>query len=93
MISTRSGEAMKIDEYVPTTVPKRRARVNPFRLTGPKKKSARRTMKTVEDVRIDRLIVSLIDLSMICESPHFFPSVSWRFDRIRSMTTIVSLIE
>jgi hypothetical protein len=93
VISTRSGEAMKIEEYAPTTVPKRSARVNHFKLSGPKKKSASRTMKIVEDVRIDRVIVSWIELSMIRESHIFLPSDSPRFDLIRSMTTIVSLIE
>lgn len=65
VISIRSGEAIQIDEYVPTTVPKRRASVNHFKLSGPKKKSAKRTINTVEEVRRDRPIVSWIDLSII----------------------------
>lgn len=65
VISIRSGEAIQIDEYVPTTVPKRRARVNHFKLSGPKKKSANRTINTVEEVRSDRPMVSWIDLSII----------------------------
>ena len=89
----RRGEAIQIDEYVPTTVPKRRARENPFRLSGPKKKSARSTINTVEDVSSDLLRVSWIALSMICESPIFLPIPLARFERIRSITTIVSLIE
>ena len=62
VISMRSGEAIQIDEYVPTTVPKSIARVNHFKLSGPKKKSANRTINTVEEVRRDRPIVSWIDL-------------------------------
>ena len=64
VISIRRGEAIQTDEYVPMTVPKRRAREKPFRLSGPKKKSARSTINTVEEVRSERLIVSLIDLSI-----------------------------
>jgi hypothetical protein len=64
VISTRSGEAIQIEEYVPTTVPKRSARVKPERLSGPKKNIARRTIKTVDDVRSDRRIVSWIAVSM-----------------------------
>ncbi len=93
MISTRSGEARKTEEYVPTIVPKRSAKVNPFRLSGPKKNIASSTIKTVDEVKIDRVMVSWIDLSIIEESPHFFPSPDSRFERIRSITTIVSLIE
>ena len=93
VISTRSGEARKTEEYVPTIVPNRSARVKPLRLSGPKKNIERRTIKTVDDVRIERVIVSWIDLSIIPESPHFFPSPDSRLDRIRSITTIVSLIE
>lgn len=76
MISIRRGDAIQIDEYVPTTVPKRSASVNPFRLSGPKKKRARRTIKTVDEVRSDRLIVSCIALSIRVLSPIFFPSPS-----------------
>lgn len=93
MISTKRGEARNIDEYVPTIVPKRRASVNPLRLSGPKKNIARRTINTVDEVRIERVIVSCIDLSIIPERPIFFPSHDSRFERIRSITTIVSLIE
>ena len=92
VISTSNGEAIQIEEYVPTIVPNKSARVNPLRLSGPKKKSARRTINTVDDVRIDRPRVSWIDLSMTWESPIFL-SPSWRFDLILSITTIVSLIE
>lgn len=67
----RRGEAIQIEEYVPTTVPNRRARVNPLRLSGPKKKSERSTMNTVEEVRRDRPRVSWIDLSITCESQSF----------------------
>ncbi len=93
VISTKSGEAIKIDEYVPTIVPKRRASVNHLRLSGPKKNNAKSTIKTVDEVRIDRVIVSWIDLSIIKESHPFFPSHEARLERIRSITTIVSLIE
>ena len=65
VISIRSGEAIQIDEYVPTTVPKRRARENPLRLSGPKKKSARSTINTVEEVRSERRRVSWIAVSII----------------------------
>lgn len=64
MTSIRRGDAIQIEEYVPMTVPNRSARVNHFKLSGPKKKSARSTINTVEEVRSDLPRVSWIDLSM-----------------------------
>jgi hypothetical protein len=63
----RRGEAIQTEEYVPTIVPKRSARVNHFRLSGPKRNIARTTINTVRDVKSDRRIVSWMDLSIISE--------------------------
>lgn len=58
VISMRRGEAIQMEEYVPTSPPKMSARVNPLRLAGPKMNIAMRTMITVREVKSDRLIVS-----------------------------------
>ncbi len=71
VISIRSGDAIQIEEYVPTTVPKSRARVNPFKLSGPKMNIARTTINTVEEVRSDLRSVSVIDLSISPENEIF----------------------
>lgn len=84
---------MNIDEYAPTTVPNMSASENPARLPGPKRNTATSTMRIVSEVKIDLRIVSWIDLSMSDASDSFLLELSWRFERIRSITTIVSLIE
>ena len=91
--SMRSGEARQTEEYVPTIPPNMSASVNPRRLSGPKINIAIRTIMTVSEVKIERFIVSYIDWSITFESTIFLLSLHSRFERIRSITTIVSLIE
>ena len=51
---TRSGEATKIEEYVPKNIPTIRTSAKFFVATGPKKNNAIRTKITVSDVFIER---------------------------------------
>lgn len=64
VISNRSGEAIQIDEYVPTIVPNISARENHLRLSGPKKNIATSTINIVNEVKSDRRSVSLIERSI-----------------------------
>mgnify|MGYP006978794249 CR=1 FL=1 len=64
VISKSSGEAIHIEEYVPTSVPNISARENHLRLSGPNKNIATSTINIVNDVKIDRRSVSLIDRSI-----------------------------
>jgi hypothetical protein len=87
------GDAIQTEEYVPTIVPNIRARVNHLSDSGPKKNIATSTIKTVNDVKRDRRIVSWIERSIRGERPSFLFVLSCRLDLIRSRTTIVSFIE
>ncbi len=91
--STRSGEAIQIDEYAPTRVPNMSARVKPLILSGPKKNIATRTITIVNVVKSERRIVSQIEASIRSENDPLLDFGCWRLDLIRSITTIVSLIE
>lgn len=91
--SIKRGAARQIDEYVHTMVPNMSASVNPRMDSGPKKNIAINTNTTVRDVNIDRRIVPCIELSIIRANSNFFDFPSWRFERMRSIITIESLIE
>jgi hypothetical protein len=52
-IKTRSGEARKIDEYVPKNIPAVSINAKYFVVIGPKKNRARSTRITVNEVQID----------------------------------------
>src|SRR4029434_6952383 len=85
------GDAMKMDEYVPTMTPIRKENAKSFRTGPPKKYSARTVSKTVPPVRIVRESVSLIDVFITCVTD---PDHRSRKPlRMRSKTTILSLME
>ena len=80
--------ALKIDEYVPDTMPTRSARAK-FRIENPPNRySAKSVRTTVNDVITDRASVCMIEklITGFSASPGF----SRRFSRMRSNTTIVS---
>jgi hypothetical protein len=52
--TTSKGLALKIDEYVPLTIPMRSASVKPLMFCGEIKKRATRTKTTVIEVLTDR---------------------------------------
>ena len=70
-----------------------RASTNPLRLSGPQIKRAMSTIIMVDETNSDRRIVSQIDASIIELNDHLLDFACSRLDLIRSMTTIVSLIE
>src|SRR3954470_18693353 len=85
------GDAMKMDEYVPTITPIRNENAKSLRTGPPKKYNASTVNKTVPPVRIVRDSVSLIEV-FITSAPD--PDNRSRKPlRIRSKTTILSLIE
>jgi len=51
--NTKSGDARKIDEYVPKNIPAVSIRAKYLVETGPKKNNARSTKMTVNEVLID----------------------------------------
>jgi len=51
---TKSGEARKIEEYVPKNIPAVSMSAKYLVVTGPKKKSAKSTRMTVREVQMDR---------------------------------------
>ena len=86
---TSSGEATKIDEYVPAITPTSSTNAKSRVDSPPRKYSDARAMKIVTDV--------LIDLAIVCDTES--PTVSvketfvfpvFRCSRTRSNTTIVS---
>gem|GEM_PF-6743156 len=93
LISYRRGAAIAIEEYVPNIVPKIIASMNHLIATGQKKNIARRVINTVNDVRSERVRVSLTELLISAPKSILFVSLFLRLVRIRSMITMVSLIE
>ena len=49
-MSVNKGEAKRSEEYVPTTIPIRSAKINPLIAAPPKMKMIKRTTKVVMDV-------------------------------------------
>src|SRR5665213_358297 len=89
--ATRSVLALKIELYVPVTIPMSRASTKPVMVEPPKSTSASRTNTTVSDVFSERVMVCtverLITWSKVSRGPNF------RFSRTRANTTMVSWIE
>ena len=55
---TKRGLAMNIDEYVPTTTPIIKASVKYLTDSPPKRNTAKRERRTVNEVFIERIMVS-----------------------------------
>ena len=74
--STKTGVATKIDEYVPTIIPTKRAKEKPLNEGPPNKNSTNTTMNVVIEVIIVLLIVLLIDslTTGIISLPAFIPN-------------------
>src|SRR3989339_91982 len=89
----RSGGATKMDEYAPIANPTRRVRENSRNGSPPKIKRQDTINRTVNTVLIERAIVSQMEI--LTTSLNFFLARLgfFRFSRIRSKMTIVSLIE
>ena len=68
---TRSGEATKIDEYVPTITPTRRTKAKSRVDSPPMKYKAARARKMVKDVFIERPKVWVTDLPTVSENVSF----------------------
>jgi hypothetical protein len=88
--STTIGEAIKIDEYVPITIPTKSEKENPLRTSPPKSNSTVITNNVVREVIIVRLKVLLIAVFTVFSMSEevFNPKVSL----ILSNTITVSLI-
>src|SRR5882757_8990143 len=86
-----SGAARKIDEYVPTITPMFIANANSFTTPVPKMFMINVVANTVDEVKIVRTSISLIEMSMM-RSIFLSLSFAW-FSRIRSKTITVSLTE
>ena len=63
--SNMTGDAMKIDEYVPMKIPTINANANPLMLEPPKINKIKTTNNTLKDVIMVRLKVLLIALLII----------------------------
>ena len=89
--STKTGVATKIDEYVPTIIPTRRAKEKPLKDGPPNKNNTSTTINVVIEVIKVLLIVLFIDslTTGIISLPALIP----RFSRILSNTTTVSFME
>ena len=80
-----------MDEYVPTTIPKIKAKEKNFMVAPPKKKMAARTKRVVKEVLIERTKVCLMLMSKASEKSA--PAPFFRFSLTRSKTTMVLLTE
>src|SRR6266851_7421878 len=89
--TTRSGAALKIELYVPDTMPISRASAKPFRVSPPATRLATRTRTTVKLVMIDRTAVCMMLRFTTCSNESLW--LTRRFSRIRSKTTMVSWTE
>ena len=87
---TSSGEAIKMDEYVPTEIPIIKVNVNSFNESPPKKKIANNANNVVIDVLKERKKVCCTEVCTISAKDRLFFN---RFSRTRSITTIVSVME
>lgn len=93
--STRSGEARKIDEYVPKNIPIASMIEKSCVLLGPRIASESTMTKTMSDVLIDRInVCDKLSPTTAANATSFLDSFAIaRFSLIRSKTTIVSDIE
>jgi hypothetical protein len=90
-IQSRTGDATKIDENVPTMIPNVITRANGL-MTSPAKNDRNSAVaRVVPPVRIVRGSVSFIDRLRIVASERF--PRDFRFSRMRSKITIVSFSE
>lgn len=85
---------MKIDEYVPTAMPRMSASEKFSVVFGPKKYNAIKASIVVSEVLIDRAIVCDTLIPTISSKVFLFEELPnpkfFRFSRVRSNTTIVS---
>src|SRR5216684_5714194 len=89
--TTSSGAALKIELYVPDTMPISRASAKPFKVSPPATRIATRTRTTVKLVMIDRTAVCMMLMFTTCSNESLW--LTRRFSRIRSKTTMVSWTE
>src|SRR5260370_2725980 len=89
--TTSSGAALKIELYVPDTMPISRASAKPFKESPPATRIATRTRTTVKLAMIDRTTVCIRLMFTTCSNESL--SLTHRFSRIRSKTTMVSWTE
>src|SRR4051794_33178650 len=90
-IQSRTGDATKIDENVPTMIPNVITRANGLMTSPAKNERKSAVARVVPPVRIVRGNVSLIDRLRIVASERF--PRAFRFSRTRSKITIVSFSE
>ena len=79
---------MKIDEYVPETIPTIIAKAKSCRVAPPKTNSETTASRVVKLVARERVSTSLIERLTICENAA--RGIRGMFSRIRSKTMIVS---
>src|SRR5208282_5013292 len=89
--ATRIGAAIAIEEYVPIRIPMTRAKLKPCSTSPPKRNSASTVRKVKPAVKIVLLKVWL--MLLLTMSARFSRRSSLMFSRMRSNTTMVSLLE
>src|SRR5712692_6505624 len=89
--TTSRGAALKIELYVPDTMPISRASAKPFRVSPPETRIATRTRTTVKLVMTDRTAVCMMLMFTTCSNESLW--LTRRFSRMRSKTTMVSCTE
>src|SRR6266704_4679210 len=89
--TTRSGAALKMELYVPETMPMRSASAKPFKVSPPDTRIATRTRTTVKLVMIDRTAVCMMLRFTTWSKDNLW--LTRRFSRTRSHTTMVSWTE
>ena len=86
--TTRSGVAVKIDEYVPTRMPEKSVKTKGFSVDPPIKSNVASVIRIVIEVLIDRPSVwTTLSLEIV---EKLWSGNRRTFSRIRSKTTIVS---
>ena len=65
---------MKIEEYVPATMPMIRARAKYFVASAPRKNSAVKTIRTVSEVFMERVMVWFKDFPTVSSNVSFLPA-------------------
>src|SRR5712692_2881472 len=89
--TTSRGAALKIELYVPDTMPIRSASAKPFKVSPPATRIATRTRTTVKLVMIERTAVCMMLRFTTWSNESLW--LTRRFSRIRSKTTMVSWTE
>src|SRR5712692_10547441 len=89
--TTSNGAALKIELYVPDTMPIRSASAKPFKVSPPATRIATRTRTTVKLVMIDRTAVCMMLRFTTWSNESLW--LTRRFSRMRSKTTMVSWTE